>query len=330
MGNSLMRWVWPAVLLAACRGRHAGQDSSQADSAGAGATPVTAVEIRNATLSVTVSAPGRTDVLRPLHVRAPFAGALASLSVADGDRVAAGEKMGTVVARASMAALAGARAMLYAATTDAERADAQRALELATRNLVEYPVQAPEAGVVVSHVANAGDLVNDGDDILIIAPAGAVAFIAQVVQSELPRIRPGQSVAVDLAAHATPLVGRVHGVLPAASEENLSAPVRIDFVAGGGAIGTGLFGTARITVGERRQVPVVPEAALLQDDVYGTTQVAVVGPPPDRRAHWVRVTPGVRDAGLVEIVTPPLSPGTLVIVSGQVGLPEGAPVRVQP
>jgi RND family efflux transporter MFP subunit len=325
-----MRWVWPAVLLAACRGRRDSQESAQPDSAGGGATPVTAVEIRNATLGVTVSAPGRTDVLRPLHVRAPFAGALASLSVADGDRVAVGERMGTVVARASIAALAGARAMLYAATTDAERADAQRALDLATRNLVEHPLQAPEAGVVVSHAANAGDLVNDGDDILVIAPAGAVAFIAQVVQSELPRIRPGQSVTVDLAAQATPLVGRVHGVLPAASAENLSAPVRIDFLAGAGAIGTGLFGTARITVGGRRQVPVVPEAALLQDDVYGTTQVAVVGPAPDHRAHWVRVTLGARDGGLVEIVAPPLSPGTLVIVSGQVGLPEGTPVRVQP
>jgi multidrug efflux pump subunit AcrA (membrane-fusion protein) len=325
-----MRWIWPAVLFAACRGRTVGQDSARVDSAGAGATPVSVVEIRLADLGVTVSAPGRTDVLRPLHVRAPFAGAVASLSVADGDRVTAGAKMGTVVARASIAALAGARAMLYAARTDAERSDAQRALDLATRNVVESPLQAPEAGVVVSHTANAGDLVNDGDDILVIAPAGAVSFIAQLAQSDLPHIRPGQSVAVDLAAHAAPLSGRVHGVLPAASTENLSAPVRIDFVAGGGAIGTGLFGTARIAVGERRQVPVVPEAALLQDDVYGTTQVAIVGPAPDRRAHWVRVTPGVRDAGLVEILAPSLPPGTIVIVSGQVGLPEGAPVRAQP
>ncbi len=331
MGNSLMRWIWPAVLLAACRGRRTSQDSAPADSAGAGATPVTVVEIQPATLGVTVSAPGRTDVLRPLHIRTPFAGAVASLSVADGDRVAAGEKMGAVVARASIAALAGARAMLYAAQTDAERSDAQRALDLATRNLVEYPLQAPEGGVVVSHAVNAGDLVNEGDDILVIAPAGAIAFIAQLVQSDLPQIRPGQSVTVDLAARATPLSGTVHGVLPAASTENLTAPVRIDFVsAASGAIGIGMFGTAFITVGERRQVPAVPEAALLRDDVYGTTQVAVVSPGPQRVAHWVQVTLGARGGGLVEILTPSLPPGTAVIVSGQVGLPEGAPVRVLP
>lgn len=328
MGHSLMRWVWPAVLLAACRGRRDNQDPGPGDSTGAGATPVTVVGIRSATLGETVNAPGHTDVLRPLHVRAPFAGALASMHVADGARVVAGERLGTVVSRASMAALAGARAMLYSAQTDAERADGQRALDLATRNLVEYPVQATEAGVVVSHTANAGDLVNEGDDILVIAPTGAIAFIAQVVQSDLPRIHPGLSVTVDLAARADPLKGVVDRILPTASAENMSAPVRIDFAHGTGAIEIGLFGTARILVGERRDVPVVPEAAVLRDDIYGTSQIAVVTP--DHRVHWVKITTGARDAGMVEIVTPPLPPATTVILAGHVGLPEGAPVRPQP
>jgi multidrug efflux pump subunit AcrA (membrane-fusion protein) len=327
------RWIVVAVLLAGCGGRDQPRDSAaaQADTSPEGAaTPVRTAAIQLATLAITVRAPGHTEVLRPLHVRAPFNGTVATLRVADGDRVLRGATLGTLVSRSSAAALAGARAMLDAARTEAERQDAQRAIDLATRGLVQFPLHASEAGVVVSHAANGGDLVTEGDDILVIAPAGAVAFIAQVVQTDLPRLRPGQRVAVDLAARSDPLAGTVHGVLPAASVENLSAPVRIDFVTGGGPIGTGLFGTARIVVGERRQVPVVPEAALLQDDVYGTTQVAIVGPAPDRRAHWVRVTPGVREGGLVEILSPSLPPGTIVIVSGQVGLPEGAPVRAQP
>ena len=328
----MTRWLLVATLLAGCGGRDQQRDTAtaQVDTPPEGAaTPVRTAVIRLATLAVTIRAPGHTDVLRPLHVRAPFSGTVATLRVADGDRVARGATLGTLVSRNSAAALDGARAMLAAARTEAERQDAQRALDLATRGLVQFPLHASEAGVVVSHAADAGDLVTEGDDILVMAPAGAVAFIAQVVQTDLPRVQAGQRVAVDLAARAEPLAGTVHGILPAASAENLSAPVRIDLVAGG-AVGTGLFGTARITVGERRQVPVVPAAALLQDDVYGTTQVAIVGPAPDRRAHWVRVTPGVRDAGLVEILAPPLPPGTTVIVSGQVGLPEGAPVRAEP
>ena len=323
-----------ALLTAACTGREDARAPARAgaDTAGvAAATPVTLASVRRATLGLTVSAPGRTEALRPLRVRAPFTGTLTALRVADGDVVSAGEELGTMVARASAAALTGARAMLDAARTDQERADAQRALELATHGLVQQPLRASDRGVVVSHGANAGDLVNEGDDIVTIAPAGSIAFIAQVAQSDLAPVRPGQRAMVTLAARPTPLVGIVHAILPSASAENLSAPVRIDFADPGGGVGVGvgvalgLFGTAAITVGERRDVPVVPEACVLRDDVYGTASIAVVTP--ENRAHWVVVTTGPRAGGLVEIVTPGLASGTQVIVSGQVGLPEGALVH---
>jgi len=325
-----------ALLTAACTGREDARAPARAgaDTAGvAAATPVTVASVRRATLGLTVSAPGRTEALRPLRVRAPFTGTLTALRVADGDVVSAGEELGTMVARASAAALTGARAMLEAARTDQERADAQRALELATHGLVQQPLRASDRGVVVSHGANAGDLVNEGDDILTIAPAGSIAFIAQVAQSDLAPVRPGQRAMVTLAARPTPLAGIVHAILPSASAENLSAPVRIDFADPGGGVGVGvgvgvalgLFGTAAITVGERRDVPVVPEACVLRDDVYGTASIAVVTP--ENRAHWVVVTTGARAGGLVEIVTPALASGTRVVVSGQVGLPEGALVH---
>jgi multidrug efflux pump subunit AcrA (membrane-fusion protein) len=319
------------LLLVGCGARDVAPEHDAADATHTeGATPVTVVPLRDTTLALTVGAPGHTVVLRPLHVRAPFTGTVTALSVADGDRVVLGDELGTLVSRSSAAALAGARAMAAAATTDTERRDAQRALDLAIANLVRMPLRAPESGVVVSHAADAGDLVNEGDDVLVIAPAGAVSFIADVVQNDLPSVRAGQRVAVDLAARATPLPGTVHGILPAASAENLNAPVRIDLGRGAVGIGIGLFGTARITVGQRRHVPVVPESAVLRDDVYGTTLIAVLSAGSEPRAHWVSVATGIQANGLVEIVAPPLDPSTRVIVTGLVGLPEGAPVDVQP
>jgi hypothetical protein len=63
---------------------------------------------------------------------------------------------------------------------------------------------------------------------------------------------------------------------------------------------------------------------VLRDDITGVTQVAVVTP--NDRAHWVEVATGVSDSGWVEIARPRLDPGTRVITSGQVGLPDGARV----
>lgn len=312
------------LLVTACSGRVAEHGSPSS----ATGTPVTVIEVAGANLAVTVRGPGRTEVLRPLHIRAPFTGTLTALNVADGDRVGAGDQIGSVVARGSAAALLGARAMRDAAHTDAERRDAERAIALAQQNLVQQPLRAPEGGVVLSHGVNAGDLVNEGDDILIIAPAGSIAFIAQIPQGEVALVRPGQPARVDLAARPNPLPGVVHAILPAASLENLSVSVRIDFTGTPGQVGVGLFGTTTIRIALRRSVAAVPEAAVMRDDIYGTTRIAVVAA--DGRAHWLEVRTGARDEGLVEITEPALTPGTRVIVTGQVGLPEGTPVRWAP
>jgi len=311
------------------RGAPPAGDAARTDSASvAAATPVRVAAVAETTLTVSVGGPGRTDALRQSKIRAPFTGTLVSLRVADGDRVARGEEVGAVVSRNSEAALAGARAMVDAARTPQERADAERALELARQELVRQPLRAPEAGVVLSHAANQGDLVNEGDEILGIAAAGSTVFIAQIAQADLPRIHPGQPATIALTARSAALPGVVHGILPSASSADLTAPVRVDFPGGRPPGGLGLFGTARIVVEEVRNARVVPAPAVLRDDIYGTTRVAVVGP--DMRVRWAPVTTGAAEGGLVQIVSPQLDAGARVIVTGQVGLPDGAPVRILP
>jgi RND family efflux transporter MFP subunit len=324
-----------AVLVACSRGKgetgadgRASRDARSADSAES-ATPVHMAAAELGDITIMVSGPGQTGALDLQKVRAPFTGTIASLQVLVGDHVGDGQVIGAIVSQPSQAALTGAEAMLAAARTPRDSSDAQRALVLARQNLIETPLRAPRAGIVVSRGASQGDLVSQGDSIASIAAAGSIAFVARIGQTDLGQVRPGQRAILILPGSAVPVDAVVHGLLPADTSGSLTVPVRLDLLGApstsGVPIQAGLFGMAQITVGRRHQVPIVPISAVLRDDVSGTTRMAVVMS--DGRAHWVTVTTGASQGDRIEITSPVLAPGARVIVSGQVGLPDGRRVR---
>lgn len=318
-----------AALLPACRARDAEPASARAEKSPApeAAVPVRTAAATRATLERVVTAPGHTVALTQQRVRAPFAGTLVSLTKTDGDRVSRDESVGAIVSRDSEAALAGAREMLRTAATEAAKADAQRAVALAERDLIRAPLRAPVSGIVVAHGAAPGDRVSEDQELLTIADGDSVAFVADVPQSELAQVHAGQRAGVDLAGLAKAATGSVHGVLPAANPADFTAPVRIDLESPGVARTIGLFGTARIQVAEKRDALVVPDAAILRDDVTGQSRIAVVR---DGHVHWSAAAVGLRGAAGTELLAPPLAPGDRVVVAGQVGLPEGAAVSPRP
>ena len=315
-----------AVLLLGCSGTKGDSASSAADSpstADSAATPVHMARVERMTLRTIVTGPGRTAALEEERVRAPFAGTLTSLTVTVGDRVRGGQEIGAILAQNSEAALRGAQAMLQSARAPEERADAERAVALAERDLVHTSLRVARSGVVTARSAAVGERLAEGDSIVSVAGTGSIVFIAEIAQSEVGRVATHQVAAVDLAAVARPLGGVVHGILPADTAGSIASRVRIDLPSAS-PLNVGLFGTAHVVVGERRNATAVPRGVVLRDDITGVTQVAVVTP--EDRVHWVEVVTGVSDSGWVEILRPALDPGTRVITSGQVGLPDAARV----
>jgi multidrug efflux pump subunit AcrA (membrane-fusion protein) len=189
------------VLLATCLACSLGCKAGATDEADAGAaalrsttpaqdgTPVKVARVVRATLALLVSGPGHTDALEQQKVRAPFKGTLRELRVADGDHVRDGQVVATIDSRESEAALIGARAMLSSAHTAPQRADAERALQLAKQGIVKTELRAPEAGVVIAHGADEGALVAEAQDIVSLAATDSFVFLGQIVQTELPRIQ---------------------------------------------------------------------------------------------------------------------------------------------
>ena len=289
-------------------------------------TPVQVAPVARATLDDIVSAPGETAALVEQSVRAPFAGTLTALSVVEGDRVTRGERIGSVVARDSEAALQGAEEMARVARSDRERADAQRALELARSHRIETPLVASAAGIVSKRSASAGDRVGEDQELVTVAVADSFVFRASVAQSDLARVRPGLRATIELAGSAKPVEGRVHGLLAGATASDLTTPMRIDLQPLPAHLTAGLFGTAHIVVAEHANVPVVPESAVLRDDVSGVARIATVGA--GDKLHWIEVETGLQSDGRVEIVRPALETGERVVTSGQVGLDEGTALAI--
>ena len=315
------------VSLCACRERTASGDASRAEATPSLPTPVRVAAAEKASLSLFVSGPGKTAALAQQKLRAPFSGTVTELSAFDGDRVRRGQRVGTIVARDSEAALSGAREMLRQAATDAQRSDAERAVALAEKNLVRKPLTVSSDGTVISRAASSGDRVSEDQEILTISEAGSTVFLADIAQSDLPRIRPGQKASIQIAGETRPVSGIVRSALPAANPNDSTAPVRLDLAGPARRLPPGIVGTARLLVGERPDATVVPDAAVLRDDVTGVARLALVA---GNRAHWVEVQTGLTQGGRTEILSPALPPGQSVIVSGLVGLPEGKLVASRP
>ncbi|HVN75301.1 MAG TPA: ABC transporter substrate-binding protein, partial [Thermoanaerobaculaceae bacterium] len=75
--------------------------------------------------------------------------------------------------------------------------------------------------------------------------------------------------------------------------------------------------------GEARRALAVPDSAVVEDDLTGETRVARV----ERGvAVWTPVTLGLAEGGWHELRAPALAAGTVVVVSGQHGLPDSTHV----
>lgn len=332
MGNTVrgtMRTLFALALALAFAGacRKAEDPATTAEAAADSPSPVKVAPISRRTLTEVISGPGHTAALMQQKVRAPFAGTLVELRAADGDTVRRGQAVGAVVSRETEAALSGAREMLREARTPGERADAERAVALAERNLVRRSLVASADGPVLSHAAAAGDRVSEDQEIVTIEDSSSIVFLADIPQNDLSRVRVGAPATVDLGGGRSAIAGVVHGILPSANPADFTGPVRINFPGSASRLALGLFGTARLAVGERRDAVVVPEAAVLRDDVSGESRIAVVS---GGRLHWVPVVQGLRQDGVVEISGPAVPASGQVVVSGMIGIPEGKGVSILP
>jgi len=290
---------------------------------------VQAVPIVLGNVVQTVTATGRTDVLRRQKILSPVAGTIATLNVLEGSSVQSHEILATIVTKESQSAIAGAEALLRLAGTPEQKADAQRALQLAKDAENTVNVTAPFSGVVASRVANAGELVSENSEMCSIVDLTSIVFLVEVPLRDIDRVRNGMNARVYFPAiGSSSIEAVVDAILPRADLQSQTNVVRLRMKGNGNSLRLrpDMGGMADIGIGIHKNAMLVPRSALLRDDEKNTASIMIVTP--DSLALSVVVETGATTDSTIEVVSTALHSGMLVITEGHYGIADSTRVTM--
>jgi RND family efflux transporter MFP subunit len=140
-------------------------------------------------------------------------------------------------------------------------AQAKAQLATASGQLRYAAVSAPMSGIITRKLADRGDLAAPGHAVLVLESAGPKQVETQVPEDVLARIRPGQTIQVEVDGQDAPLEARVARISPAADPVSRTFQVKLDIV--GEGLRSGTFARALFPL-EPRQAIVVPATAVVR------------------------------------------------------------------
>lgn len=125
-------------------------------------------------------------------------------------------------------------------------------------------IRAPAAGLVLTRDVEPGQIVSAGSGVLFrIAKGGEMEMLAQVSESDLPAVKPGNSATVTPVGSSTGFAGRVWQVSPVVDPQTRQGRVRIA-IPYNRALRPGGFASATIVSGTTN-APLLPESAVQTD-----------------------------------------------------------------
>jgi membrane fusion protein (multidrug efflux system) len=296
--------------------------------------PVVAVKtapVKRENIDRVVTAVGRTEALRELKVFSPIAGRVVSINVLEGMSVTQGDVLATIQTKESLAAIAGAEALVQAARTPEERQEPLRILRLAEETQNKVDVHARFRGIVAARKVTEGELVPENAELLTLIDPLTIVFVADVPLRDVPSLKVGQRCFIQFAT----VQGRkfdavVDAISPLSDIQTQTVRVRLRF-SGLKSVApeimkTDMIGTARIITGTHKGVLTVPKAALLRNDETNTYSVVIVTP--DSLARNLGVQVGASSDSSVEIITDAVQVGMRVVVEGNYALADSTKVTV--
>lgn len=207
------------------------------------------------------------------------------------------------------------------ATAQAQLSAAQAARAETAARLAQASIRAPVSGLVISRNVTRGQIVQPGAELFRIVRDGRLELDAQVPETELALVRPGQTARVS-SEDIGETSGTVRIVTPEVDPETRLGLARIS-LSGGGGLRPGMFARAQIDVGAQATV-VVPSGAV----VYRENRAGVFVVGDENTVTFQEVEVLARRDHLTSVAG--LAEGARVVVEGAGFLSQGDRIRVAP
>ena len=279
---------------------------------------------------------------------------LSELRVDVGDRVQKGQLLAVFASEGIEADIAQARAALaeaeVAATAATQEADRARAIqatgalsaqqvsqllntELAAKARVQTAqaqiatqqvrlkntrVMAPDSGIISARTASLGSI--GGGDMFRLIRQGRLEWRAEVTAAELPRLRVGAPVQVQVS-NGISVKGKVRLLAPTVDAQTRTALVYVELAAGSN-LQPGLFAKGEFELGQTGGITLPQSAVVMRDGFAFIYPVNA-----DKRVLQTKVQIGRTVGDRLEILTP-LTAGMQVVATGAGFLNDGDLVRV--
>lgn len=224
--------------------------------------------------------------------------------------------------RASEAQLESDRAAAKSAEASVEQM--RTALEVARKMLDDTNVVSPISGVVRKRLVNVGDTFREKTPLMSLVTVSTLKLQGDVPERFAPQVTVGRPVRVEVEAFPGELFPcTITRVSPSVDVESRSFAVEASVPNPKGLLKPGFFAKASIVTGTDRNVPFVPEEAVVS--FAGIVKVYVIA---EGKAEERRVKTGQRKDGRVEILGG-VKVGEMVATSSLSQLATGTAVTIQ-
>ncbi|KNZ70062.1 RND family efflux transporter MFP subunit [Thermincola ferriacetica] len=208
--------------------------------------------------------------------------------------------------------------------TEAQVKQAQANVDLIKAQLANARITAPINGEISVKNVEIGELVGPSAPVLTIVDTGNVYVEGVITEKDIPFVREGQKVKVEIdALGEKDIVGTIAALSPAADSRTKGYQVKVKIENADGKIKPGMFAEISITTQAREDVPLVPKEVLV---ARGDKKVVYVVR--DGVAYEQDVTTGLEDEKNVEI-TKGLKEGEQVVILGQNSLTDKTRVVIK-